>query len=199
MAAGIVLASGSQSRKALLGAAGLAFQVQPPRVDEEALRESLIADGCPPRDMADALAEAKAAKVARRYPESLVIGSDQVLDLDGEVLTKCDTVSDARNQLVALRGRSHRLWSAAVVYEQAAPVWRFTGRASLTMRTFSDAYLDAYLERNWPAIRHSVGCYHLESEGIRLFSRVEGDYFTVMGLPLIELLSWLSLRGTIPG
>jgi septum formation protein len=195
----MVLASGSATRIALLEAAGLDFDVEPARVDEEALRDALAAEGCAPRDMADRLAEAKAAKVAMKRPEALVLGFDQILELDGQALSKCDTPAEAREQLQHLRGKTHRLWSACVVYEEAAPVWRHIGRASLTMRAFSGAYLAEYLDRNWNEVREAVGCYHIEGEGVRLFARVEGDHFSIRGVPLIELLSWLSLRGTISG
>lgn len=199
MTARMVLASGSATRIALLEAAGLEFDTEPARIDEEALRDALAAEACAPRDMADRLAEAKAAKVAMKQPEALVLGFDQILELDGEALSKCDTPDEAREQLQLLRGKTHRLWSACVVYEDAAPVWRHIGRASLTMRSVSDAYLAEYLGRNWSDVRHAVGCYHIEGEGVRLFARVEGDHFSIRGVPLIELLSWLSLRGTIPG
>ena len=199
MTARMVLATGSATRIALLKAAGLEVDVEPARVDEEALRDALAAEACTPRDMADRLAEAKAAKVAMKRPDALVLGFDQILELEGRALAKCDTPDEARDQLRLLRGKTHRLWSACVVYDEAAPVWRHIGRASLTMRSFSDAYLAEYLERNWDDVRHAVGCYHIEAEGVRLFARVEGDHFSIQGVPLIELLSWLSLRGTIPG
>lgn len=193
----ILLASGSMIRAALLRNAGLSLETQAPRVDESAIRAALEADGASPRDIADALAEMKALKVSDRHPDAVVIGCDQTLDLDGRVLGKPGTSVEARAQIVALRGKTHRLLSAAVVCHAGRPLWRHVGTARLTMHDVSDDYLDAYVARNWPDIGDSVGAYKLEAEGVRLFSRIEGDYFTILGLPLIELLTWLSIRGDI--
>lgn len=193
----IVLASASITRAGLLRTAGLAVEAIAPRVDEDALRAGLAADGVSPRDQADALAEAKARKVAQKRPEAFVIGCDQILACDGAVFSKPENIAQARDQLLALRDRTHRLFSAVVVYEGARPVWRHVGAARLTMRAFSDGYLDAYLSRQGADVCASVGAYRLEGEGVRLFSRVEGDYFTILGLPLLELLGYLSQRGVI--
>jgi septum formation protein len=193
----ILLASGSEIRATLLRNAGLVIDARPARIDEEAIRAALDAEGATPRDVADALAEMKAKKLSDRHPAALVIGCDQVLDLDGQVLSKPGSVADARAQLASLRGRTHRLLSAVVVCHEGRPLWRHVGTARLTMREFSDDYLESYIARNWPDIGDSVGCYKLESEGVRLFSRIEGDYFSILGLPLIELLTWLAVRGDI--
>ena len=183
----------------MLRRAGLSFEVIPARIDEAEVRATLEAEGLPPRDVADALAEAKALKVSSRHPAALVIGADQVLDLDGGVLAKAETPEDLRNQLSHLRNRPHRLHSAAVVAEGGRPIWRHIGEARLHVRDVSDGWLDAYIDRNWERVRGSVGGYLIEDEGVRLFDRVDGDTFAVMGLPLIPLLSWLTLRGSIPG
>lgn len=199
MAADLILASGSEIRRRMLESAGLALQIESPRVDEEAIRAAMALEGASPRDTADTLAEAKAAKVAARNPDGRVLGCDQVLDLDREILAKPLTRDEAAGQLRRLRGKTHRLLSAAVLFEAAEPVWRHIGMARLTMRPVSDAFIEAYLDRNWPDVGSSVGAYKIEEEGVRLFAHIQGDLFTIQGLPLLELLNFLTDRGTIPG
>ena len=194
----LVLASGSAVRAQLLQNAGVEIEVEVPRVDEQAIRESLVTDGALPRDVADALAEAKARKIAMKGRPGLVLGCDQVLDFERTLLSKPHTQDDAVAQLKAMRGQRHSLFSAAVIYEDQKPVWRHVGQVRIHMRDLSDGYIDDYVRRNWDSIRHSVGGYKLEEEGARLMHRIEGDYFTVLGLPLLEVLSYLSLRGTLP-
>ncbi len=194
----LVLASGSATRAAMLRAAAVKFEVVVPRVDEEALKAGLLAEGASARDVADALAEMKAARVSGRRPEAFVLGCDQTLSCEGRLFSKPATPKEAREQLRALMGRTHKLHSAAVIYQGEEPVWRHVAEARLTMGRMSEAWLDGYLGRNWDSVRHSVGAYRIEEEGVRLFSRIEGDHFTILGLPLLPLLSFLSLRGTIP-
>lgn len=194
----LTLASGSEIRRQLLENAGLQIDVVPSRVDESALRDSLLAEQTPPRDIADALAELKALRVSSRKPNALVLGCDQVLNLESRLLSKPRSLEEARSQLLDMRGKRHDLLSAAVLCEAGKPVWRHVGVVRMTMREFSEDWLKGYLERNWPEVGASVGAYQLEAEGVRLFSRIEGDYFTVLGLPLLDLLSFLTLRGDLP-
>ena len=193
----LFLASGSGIRRQMLENAGVSFEVSLPRVDEDAVRQSLLAEGASARDIADALAELKARKVSTRMPGALVLGCDQVLSFDGQIMAKPTSREQAEQQLRQLRGAGHQLLSAAVICEDGQPIWRFVGTVRLQMRDFSDSYLTTYLDRNWPDISNSVGGYKLESEGVRLFNRVDGDYFTVLGMPLLELLSYLTLRGDL--
>ena len=195
----IILASGSSIRAELLRNAGVSFAIEKPRVDEAAIKDALIAEGAPPRDIADALAEMKARKIADKNPDAFVIGCDQVLAFDNALMSKPSDPEVARSQLKAMRGARHMLLSAAVVYHEGKPVWRHIGQVRLRMRDVSDEYLDGYIERNWDDIRHSVGAYQLEAEGVRLFHSIEGDYFHVLGMPLLELLAFLTLRGVIDG
>ncbi|MBN8292226.1 Maf family protein [Rhodobacter sp. NTK016B] len=195
----LTLASGSAIRATLLRNAGLQIAVQPARIDEEMLRESLQAEGAGAHDLADALAEHKALKVARRNPQGMVLGCDQILECDGRIFAKPRDKDEARAQLDALRGKTHRLHTAAVLFAQGEPVWRHVATPRLTMRDVSDSYRDAYIERNWDEIRHCVGAYQIEAEGVRLFSAIEGDLFSIQGLPLLELLQILTRRKDIDG
>ena len=194
----LLLASSSETRIAMLTAAGVDFSAEPARVDEESIRLTLEAEGAKPRDIADTLAEMKALKLSGKRAGALVIGSDQVLEFRGRVFAKPRDPAELRQQMLNLRGQSHDLLSAVVVCRDGAPLWRHIGKASLTMRDFSEPWLDSYISRNWEKIRHSVGGYRLEEEGIRLFSSIQGDHFTILGMPLLPLLSWLTLRGEIP-
>ena len=194
----IILASGSEIRATLLKNAGVNFTVAKARIDEDAIRQSLEAEDAAPRDIADTLAELKAQRVAAKHPDALVIGCDQVLALGRTIYSKPETPEQALSQLQSLRGQKHQLLSAAVIYGEGKPLWRHVGVVRLQMRDASDTYLTDYVDRNWESIRHSVGAYKLEEEGVRLFTRIEGDYFNVLGLPLLELLSYLTLRGTLP-
>ena len=194
----IILASGSEIRATLLRNAGIDFSVIKARIDEDTIRQSLEAEEASPRDIADTLAELKAQRVAAKHPEALVIGCDQVLALGRTIYSKPETPEQALSQLQSLRGQKHQLLSAAVIYGEGKPLWRHVGVVRLQMRDTSDTYLTDYVDRNWESIRHAVGAYKLEEEGVRLFSRIEGDYFNVLGLPLLELLSYLTLRGTLP-
>ncbi|WP_415184865.1 Maf family protein [Phaeovulum sp.] len=193
----ILLASSSEIRAQLLRAAGLEVQALPARIDEQAIRAALTNKGVTPRQIADALAESKALKLSHEFPEGLTLGADQILDLEGEILSKPATPEDAYMQLSQLSGRTHRLLSALVVCQNGQPLWRHVSEVRLTMHPLSPAFIADYIARNWDSIRHAVGCYKLEEEGPRLFSAIEGDYFAVLGLPLIEFLNWLRARGDL--
>lgn len=193
----LVLASSSDTRAQLLRQARVPFDIDVPRIDEESIKASLSAEKATPRNIADALAEFKARKVSDRHADVLVLGCDQVLDFEGEVLSKPVSPDDALDQLRRMRGKRHTLLSAAVIYENGQPQWRHVGQVRLLMRQASDSFLEAYVVRNWDDIRHAVGGYRLEEEGVRLFTRIDGDYFNVLGMPLLELLAYLTLRGVI--
>ncbi len=197
MPVSLILASGSEIRAKLLENAGVPVRTLRPKVDEEAVKHALLAEGAPPRDVADTLAELKARKISEKEPGALVIGCDQVLEFDGALLSKPETPEQALEQLRAMRGKRHKLLSAAVICCDGKPEWRHVGQVRLVMRQASDAYLEDYVARNWDSIRHAVGGYKLEEEGVRLFASIDGDYFTVLGMPLLELLNFLMLRGVI--
>ncbi len=193
----IILASGSAIRAQLLENAAVPFTVETARIDEDTIKRSLLAEDATPRDIADTLAEMKARKVSDRNPGAMVLGCDQVLDFEGTVLSKPTSPGEAFAQLKLMRGKRHMLLSAVVIYQDGEPIWRHVGQVRLRMRASSDAYLRDYVDRNWDSIRHAVGAYKLEEEGVRLFAAIEGDYFNVLGMPLLELLNYLAVKGVI--
>jgi septum formation protein len=195
MGQSFILASASDVRLRLLLGAGLRPVVMPARVDEYALMAALLADGASPRDIADTLAEMKARKVSERHRQALVLGCDQVLALGSRLLTKPQSPDDAVGQLKDLRGRTHDLFSALVLYDEGRPIWRHIGEAQLTMRVLTDAEIKAYVAENWDSIQHAVGCYKIEEAGQALFSAVKGDRSTIQGLPLAPLTQYLTQRG----
>jgi septum formation protein len=193
----LILASSSAIRLHLLRRVGLDVTALPPRVDEDSAKAALLAEGVTPRDIADALAELKARKVADRHADALVLGCDQVLALGPAIFDKPTSPTDAITQMTSLQGHTHRLFSALVLYEKARPVWRHIGQANLTMRALSAAFIADYVARNWHSIQHSVGGYKIEEEGHALFSAVDGDETTIQGLPLPPLMGYLARRGFI--
>ena len=195
----LILASGSPYRRSMLEAAGLSFHVVPADVDEAALKRGLAAQSPKPISaaVADALARAKAQSVSARHPDATVIGADQVLALGDDLLDKPGDLAAARVQLERLRGKTHRLISAVVVAEAGKVLWTHVDEAVLTMRPFSREFLDRYLAEADPGLCQIVGAYEIEGPGIQLFERVEGDHFTIIGLPLLPLLAELRSRGVI--
>jgi len=193
----ITLASQSAARAAMLTAAGVSFTASAANVDEEAITAGLAAEGASAARVADALAEVKAVKVSRRVP-GLVLGADSiVVTADGRFLAKPGSRDGAAAQLRGLSGTTHQLVSAAVIAEGGVAVWRATDSARLTMRTLSDAFIADYLDRADPGIIHCVGSYHIEGIGAQLFTRIDGDQFTIRGLPLLAVLDYLRLRGEL--
>jgi len=194
----VILASGSKTRAKMLKNAGLEFGVHSAPVDENTLKFAMIADNVPARDIADALAELKARAVSYLHPEALIIGADQLLVKDGKIFSKAQDRAAAKDTLRALSGEKHELISAAVIYKNGRPVWRTLDTAKLTVRPLSDDFIKGYLDALGDNAFWSVGCYQLEGLGAQLFTKVEGDYFTVLGLPLFALLDFFRREGLIP-
>jgi septum formation protein len=193
-----ILASTSAARRAMLARAWVDCDVMAPMVDEETIKQSLLDQGLGGRDIADALAEAKAVKLSGKNPGALVIGADQTLELDdGNLLDKPESPEQAITQLSQMAGKTHKLFSAAVVAERGEPVWRFVATSRMIVRPLSDAFIADYVERHWDDIRHCVGCYRIEDAGAQLFSQIQGSHFDIMGLPLLPLLGFLRERGII--
>jgi septum formation protein len=193
----IILASGSKARVGLLKAAGLDFTARAAPVDERAVEAPLLKAGAGAPAIATALADAKALAVSLTSPDALVIGADQVLDFQGEHWTKPASTAEARVQLRRLAGATHRLISAVALARGGSIVWRCAEEARLTMRALSDAEIDAYLARTGDAALASVGAYQLEGLGIQLFATIAGDYFAILGLPLLPLLAELRREGAL--
>ena len=194
----LILASQSASRRAMLDAAGVAHQAMAAGIDEESMKTALRAEGVGARDLADALAELKATKLSRRHPTDLVLGCDSTVVLDdGTMLDKAGSRDEQRDLLRLISGKRHSLYSAAVICEGGAPIWRHVDVARMHVRTLSDAFIDAYLDAEWPVIGGCVGGYRIEGPGAQLFARVEGSQFAIQGLPLLPLLDFLRIRGVL--
>ncbi len=193
----VILASGSASRRALLAGAGVVATPIKPNVDEDAAKAGMRAEGLSVRDQAMQLAELKAVKVSRSTP-GLVIGGDQMLNLDGEAFDKPADMDAARSHLVKLSSKTHRLETAIVVAENGIPVWRHLARPKLTVRTLTADFIDEYLSVCGDKLLGTVGAYQLEDRGSQIFTQIEGDYFSILGLPLLPLLDYLRVRGVLP-
>ncbi|HEY1707614.1 MAG TPA: Maf family protein [Rhizomicrobium sp.] len=194
----LILASASISRARMLRDAGVPFEIRPAHVDEDAVKESLLAEKAKPGEIAGALAELKALRISANAPGALVLGADQVLDFEGELISKMPDRASAKALLQRLSGKKHELISAAVLARNGAAIWRHTGRVRLRMRAVSETFLDDYLAREGEELFRGVGCYRLEGLGAQLFERVDGDYFSVLGLPLLPLLAQLRELDALP-
>lgn len=192
---GLVLASASPSRASILQAAGLAVTIEPASLDEDPVKQSLRGNGA--ATIAGTLANLKAAQVCRNHPGALVIGADQVLECEGAWFDKPADVDDARKHLLNLRGRTHELIAAVCVLRDGEALWRHTERARLTMRCFSTAFLERYLREQGDSVCESIGAYRIEGVGVQLFSAIEGNHFTILGLPLLPLLDFLRGHGVV--
>ena len=193
----LVLASGSASRKALLTAAGVSFIADPADLDEDAAMADLAARGADAAQVASDLAAQKTLHVSRRHPGRLVLGGDTVIELDGRQLSKCATLAEARALLQAMSGKTHLLVSAAALARDGALLWLHASPCSMAVRALTPQFLDDYLAREGTEILSSVGCYHYEGRGAQLFDTVDGDYFSVLGLPLLPVLAALRKEGAL--
>jgi septum formation protein len=202
MSVPLILASGSAIRRQILTEAGLDFEVIVKPVDEAAIKQAMLAEGETPRNIADALAEAKALRVSRFLAQEgrtgLVIGADQVMVMDGVLFDKPVDRAEARARLLSMRGKKHELIGGLVVAENGLPLWRHSSQTQLWVRDFSERFLDAYLDAEGDVLTKSVGAYRFEGRGAQLFKKVDGDFFSVLGLSLLPLLDYLRVRGIIP-
>jgi len=192
---GLVLASSSAARQKMLKDAGVHFRVSTADINEAGLMADLICGGRDAAAIANALAEQKALTVSRRLPGALVLGGDQVLGFGTEILGKSRDLADLRALLLRLKGKSHSLVSAAALARDGKTLWQHAETVTLAMRDFSEAFLDAYLQSEGEAVLSSVGGCHYEGRGVQLFDRVDGDYFTILGLPLLPVLAALRAQG----
>lgn len=197
----LILASASAVRRKLLGDAGLEFEAVDSQADEDAIKQGFATGDLTPDEATDALAlklaEEKALAVSARFPAAFVIGADQILSCGGKRYDKPKSMGEARANLMEFRGRPHILHSGLVLAKEGRILWRHSARATLTMREFSDAYLDHYLGEVGSMVMKSVGCYQLEGPGVQLFEKIEGDYFSILGLPMLPLLAELRAQGVV--
>jgi septum formation protein len=193
----LILASESQIRIQILKNAKINFKSVPAKVDEVNIKKSCLIENINLEQISDILADYKAKKVSAKYPGALVLGCDQTLIFKNKLLSKIRKKKEIFNRLKGMSGKTHTLFSSAVIYLDNISIWRITTKATLTMRKNSDAYLKEYIDQNYNQIVHSTGCYMIEGEGIRLFNQIEGDYFSILGIPLLPVLDFLYTRGEI--
>ena len=192
----IILASGSKIRADILRRAGVEFTVKTKPVDEGAIKKAMLSEGAAIRDIADALAEAKSMRVSRSEP-GLVIGADQIMEMDGQLFDKPANMDEARARLLSMRGKAHRLIGAVVICENGQPVWRHMSKTVLHVRDFTEDFIDDYLAKEGEDVLSAVGAYKFEGRGAQLFTNVEGDFFSILGLSLLPVLDYLRIRGCV--
>jgi septum formation protein len=193
----LILASASSGRRTMLENAGVAFTVEAASIDEDAVKQSLKVENAAVEHAAETLAELKARRISARHPGALVLGADSMLECEGCWYDKAVSVAEAREHLLSMRGKTHRLVTSAVLVRDEVRIWHHTAVAAMTMRIFSDAWLDGYLARIGERACASVGCYQVEGEGLQLFSRIDGDYYAIVGLPMVAVLDQLRIQGVL--
>jgi septum formation protein len=193
----LVLASSSLARSQVLNNAGVVHEILSPQIDEDSVKVAMLADGYSHRDIADKIADMKARKASLQRAESYVLGCDQVLSFAGSLYSKPETKFNLETQLREMSGKTHQLISAAVIYKDMQPIWRHVGVATLSMDSLSDSVIEKYVEKNWDTVKFCVGGYEIERRGVQLFSEIQGDYFCILGLPLLEIMNFLKVRGVL--
>lgn len=194
----VILASASASRAKVLRAAGVPHRVVPAHIDESEIKRALAREDAPPFAVAETLAELKAQQVSPRHRDALVIGADQILECGRQLFDKPRDLDHARAHLIALRGRSHTLLTSVSLVRNGAVIWHYNDQAHLTMRDLSDDFIEWYVDSVGETVCESVGAYQLEGVGAQLFEKIEGDFFTILGLPLLPLLDVLRNHGVVP-
>ena len=193
----LVLASSSLARSQVLNNAGVVHEILSPQIDEDSVKVAMLADGYSHCDIADKIADMKARKVSLQRAESYVLGCDQVLSFAGSLYSKPETKFNLKTQLREMSGKTHQLISAAAIYKDMQPIWRHVGVATLSMDLLSDSVIEKYVEKNWDTIKFCVGGYEIERRGVQLFNKIQGDYFCILGLPLLEIMNFLKVRGVL--
>ena len=193
----LVLASSSLARSQVLNNAGVVHEILSPQIDEDSVKMAMLAGGYSHRDIADKIADMKARKVSLQRAESYVLGCDQVLSFAGSLYSKPETKFNLKTQLREMSGKTHQLISAAVIYKDMQPIWRHVGVATLSMDSLSDSVIEKYVEKNWDTVKFCVGGYEIERRGVQLFNEIQGDYFCILGLPLLEIMNFLKVRGVL--
>ena len=193
----LVLASSSLARSQVLNNAGVVHEILSAQIDEDSVKMAMLAGGYSHRDIADKIADMKARKVSLQRAESYVLGCDQVLSFAGSLYSKPETKFNLKTQLREMSGKTHQLISAAVIYKDMQPIWRHVGVATLSMDSLSDSVIEKYVEKNWDTVKFCVGGYEIERRGVQLFNEIQGDYFCILGLPLLEIMNFLKVRGVL--